>query len=281
MNTIPVCRLIFLVGLWLTSIPCAWAEAAKNLPPQVFVIVHGAWGGGWDWKNVASILAADGHTVYRPTLTGLGERAHLARPDIGLSTHVKDIVNVILYEDLHDVVLVGHSYGGMVITGVLDEIPDRIRHVVYLDAFVPEDGESANDYWRILGRAPLAERNGTVRSGPFTIEVENGFMIFAGADLSRPPPSEVRQSLKTWTEPVSFKNPAARKLPASLVWFIEPGDTRTLVGSPLESLIPRFAARGARNLYLESDHLAERTHPRELAVMLEHIAAGDARSYEQ
>src|ERR1700748_2369717 len=95
-----------------------------------YVIVHGAWGGGWAFKEVDHLLSADGNTVYRPTLTGQGERVHLFTPDLDLNTHITDIVNVILYENLHNIVLVGHSYGGMVITGVADRVPDRIAHIV-------------------------------------------------------------------------------------------------------------------------------------------------------
>src|SRR5450759_1126663 len=108
------------------------------------VLVHGAWGGGWDWKHVDDLLTADGNKVYRPTLAGQGEHSNFASRKIDLDTHIQDIVNVILWEDLHDVVLVGHSYGGMVITGVADRVPDRIKHVVYLDALLPENGESVD-----------------------------------------------------------------------------------------------------------------------------------------
>src|SRR6476659_2841608 len=109
-----------------------------------YVIVHGAWGGGWAFKEVDRLLSADGNKVYRPTLTGQGERVHLANSNVDLSLHIQDIVNVILWENLHDVVLVGHSYGGMVVTGVADRVPDRIGHLVYLDALVPENGQSAD-----------------------------------------------------------------------------------------------------------------------------------------
>src|SRR4051794_40381551 len=91
-----------------------------------FVIVHGAWGGGWGWREVATALRAAGHEVFTPTLTGLGERAHLARPETDLTTHVRDVVGVLECEDLRDVLLVGHSYGGMVITGAADRAPDRL-----------------------------------------------------------------------------------------------------------------------------------------------------------
>src|ERR1700704_6398122 len=122
----------------------ASAQASKSNPVRkpTIVIVHGAWGGSWAWRKVDAMLREKGFNVYRPQLTGLGERVHLSRPDIGLSTHIDDVVNTILFEDLHDIILVGHSYGGMVITGVADRVPDRIRRLVYLDAFVPNDGES-------------------------------------------------------------------------------------------------------------------------------------------
>jgi pimeloyl-ACP methyl ester carboxylesterase len=107
-----------------------------------FVLVHGAWAGGWSWRPNAQGLRKAGHEVYTPTLTGLGERIHLMSPQIDLYTHITDIVNVIKYEELADVVLVGHSYGGMVVTGVADALADKISSLVYLDAFVPENGQS-------------------------------------------------------------------------------------------------------------------------------------------
>jgi pimeloyl-ACP methyl ester carboxylesterase len=110
-----------------------------------FVLVHGAWHGGWSWQPVAARLAAKGHTVYRPTLTGLGDRAHLISRDVDLATHIQDITSMLRFEDLHDVVLVGHSYAGMVITGVAAEVPERIARLVYYDAFVPDDGDCALD----------------------------------------------------------------------------------------------------------------------------------------
>jgi pimeloyl-ACP methyl ester carboxylesterase len=110
--------------------------------PKTFVLVHGAWHGGWCWRRVADRLQAQGHSVYRPTLTGLGERAHLMRADVNLSTHVADIVNVFKYEQLADVVLCGHSYGGLVISGVAEQCAPAIASIVFLDAFVPNNGES-------------------------------------------------------------------------------------------------------------------------------------------
>lgn len=112
---------------------------------QTFVLVHGGRHGGWSWQRVADRLRAQGHTVYTPTLTGLGDRAHLASPEIGLDTHVKDLVSVFEFEDLVDVVLVMHSYGGMVGSGAMEEIGDRVRSVVFLDAVMPRSGESVLD----------------------------------------------------------------------------------------------------------------------------------------
>ena len=107
-----------------------------------YVLVHGAWHGGWCWQRVTPLLRAAGHEVLTPTLTGLGERSHLANSAIDLNTHIQDVVNVLEYEDLRKVILVGHSYGGMVITGVSERVPERLTHLVYLDAFVPRDGQS-------------------------------------------------------------------------------------------------------------------------------------------
>jgi pimeloyl-ACP methyl ester carboxylesterase len=111
-----------------------------------FVLVHGAWHGGWCWKKVVPLLRNAGHEVFTPTLTGLGERAHLLTPAIDLTTHVQDIVGVLEHEDLQGVILVGHSYGGMVIAGVAEQAGARLAHLVYLDAFLPEHNKALRDY---------------------------------------------------------------------------------------------------------------------------------------
>lgn len=109
---------------------------------KTFVLVHGAWHGGWCWRRVADLLEAKGHKVFAPTLTGLGERSHLLRAGINVSTHATDVVNVLKWERLSDVVLCGHSYGGFVISGVAEQAADKIGSIVFLDAFVPENGDS-------------------------------------------------------------------------------------------------------------------------------------------
>ena len=110
-----------------------------------YVLVHGAWHGGWCWRRVAPLLRAAGHEVHTPSLTGLGERSHLLTRETGLTTHVTDLVRLMEVEGLTDVVLVGHSYAGQVVTGVAAERPELLRRVVHLDGFVPEDGEQAID----------------------------------------------------------------------------------------------------------------------------------------
>ncbi len=107
-----------------------------------FVLVHGPSMGGWIFARVARLLRAEGHDVFAPTLTGCGERSHLARGEINFGTHVEDVLNVLRWEDLHDVVLCGHAYGGAVVTGVADHMPGRVRSLVYLDSFIPKDGDT-------------------------------------------------------------------------------------------------------------------------------------------
>ncbi|MGO1077755.1 alpha/beta fold hydrolase [Inquilinus sp. CA228] len=111
-----------------------------------YVLVHGAWHGSWCWKRVRDRLQSAEHRVFTPSLTGLGERSHLLGREVGLDTHVEDLANLLVWEELRDIVLVGHSYGGIVIRQVADRLPDRMRALVYLDAFVPEDGHCLNDY---------------------------------------------------------------------------------------------------------------------------------------
>lgn len=110
-----------------------------------FVLVHGAWGGGWHWRRVADRLRSRSHSVFTPTLSGLGERMHQLHPGVDLSLHIADVLGVIKYESLNDIVLVGHSYGGFVISGAAEVIPDKIRSMVFLDAFVPDDSEALVD----------------------------------------------------------------------------------------------------------------------------------------
>jgi len=128
-----------------------------------YLICHGAWSGGWSWAKIRLRLRAAGHTVFTPTYTGLGDRAHLVHPMVDLETHIQDILAVIEAEDLADFVLVGHSYGGMVATGVADRVPERVRRLIYLDAFVPADGQSLND---LTGRVPTGVERWLIPPNP-------------------------------------------------------------------------------------------------------------------
>jgi pimeloyl-ACP methyl ester carboxylesterase len=117
-------------------------SAQAQASAKTFVLVHGAWHGGWCWRRVSDLLEKRGHKVFAPTMTGLGERSHLLDAKLNLATHIADIVNVIKWEELKDIVLVGHSYGGLIISGVVESVGDKIGSIVFLDAFVPDNGDA-------------------------------------------------------------------------------------------------------------------------------------------
>lgn len=226
--------------------------AAKPAGARTYVIVHGAWGGGWAFRRVEELLRARGHNVYRPTLTGLGERSHLAGPHVGLGTHVEDVVNVLLFEDLRDVVLVGHSYGGVVITGVADRVPERVRSLVFLDALVPNDGESAV--------AAIGPRAAWVKQ----LE-RDGLLVPPWVKADQPPPKDVPHPSKTFTDPVSYKNEAAKRLPATYILTVEAGAT----ADDFDAQAERARARGWTVLRMQADHNPQRTAPEALAELLD------------
>lgn len=140
-----------------------------------FLLVHGGWRGGWIWERCVSLLRADGHRVYAPTLTGLGDRSHLLSSSINLSTHVQDVLNLIKFEQLDDVVLCGHSYAGMVITAVADAIPEKIISLVYLDAFLPGDGDSIASLTgpAVIEIVKSASEHGGLAVSPIPLELFN------------------------------------------------------------------------------------------------------------
>lgn len=251
MNRIHLATVFYFFAVIVTS-PVLAIEPSDN-QTYTYVIVHGSTGGGWDWKVVDDLLSKDNHVVFRPTLTGLGEKVHLANPDISLTTHIDDIVNLILFEDLNEVILVGHSYAGMVITGVMDRIPKRLAKVVFLDAAVPDDGMSASDLWGALSPEII----------------EDGLIYFPWIDTSKPYPRDVPQPLKTWTEPVSFKNPKAMVLPVTYIAFVAPDDIEKR--SNEDPSWKRAKERNWKIQTLNSDHNAQRSHPNELVEMLETI----------
>jgi pimeloyl-ACP methyl ester carboxylesterase len=232
------------------------ADAAK----YTYVIVHGATAGGWEWKRTGQFLSDDGHTAYRVTLTGLGERMHLNSPEIDLKTHVEDVVNLILFEDLHDVVLTGHSYGGMVVTGVMDRVPERIRHVVFLDAAVPDDGMSLFDLF-----------GGTGPQDPSRFK--DGFMQVPWVKADATPPHNVKQSIKCFSQPVSYKNPAALELPVTYIAFV-PKDKSAEERAKTDKSWQRAVARGWTIRTFPGGHVAQQEDPRGVATLMEE-AVGD------
>lgn len=154
-----------------------------------FVVAHGAWSAGWGWKKMHPLMQARGHRLITPTLTGLGERGHLANAEINLDTHIADVLGVLKYEDLNGINLIGHSYGGMVATGVADRARDRIAKLIYIDAFAPDDGDSV--------MAILPEEARTSRKPS-----PDGF-IPAG-----PMPPDTPAQDRAWAEPLRLPQPA-------------------------------------------------------------------------
>ena len=147
-----------------------------------FVLVHGAWHGAWCWRRVARLLAKDGHEVFTPTLTGVGERSHLLNPSINVETHILDVVNEMKWQELNDVVLVGHSYGGMVISGVAEKMEKAIASFVMLDAFMPEDGQGVLDIYPPPMREPVQS---AIRSGATTMPPRSAALFKVNEQGSR------------------------------------------------------------------------------------------------
>jgi pimeloyl-ACP methyl ester carboxylesterase len=181
-----------------------------------FLVAHGAWTAGWGWKKMHPLLRAAGHRLVTPTLTGLGERAHLATPEVGLDTHIEDLLGVLHYEDLRDAILIGHSYGGMVATGVADRARERIAQLVYLDAFVPQDGQSLLDLQSPETRShfrELAKSSGEGwRIPPNPMPADTPADDFAWSN-----PRRVPQPLKCFAQELTLHN-GPLTLPRSYIW---------------------------------------------------------------
>ena len=218
---------------------------------STIVIVHGMWSGGWYFQPTARLLRAAGHEVYTPTLTGIGERVHLGRAEVDLETHVQDIVNVLEYEDLHDVVLAGFSYGGAVVTVVADRVPERISQLVYLDAWVPRDGEAVADLIPEMA-ARMAEQ---------ARDTGDGWKILRDPPEARKTP----HPLRSITQPARLSGGGAPELPRSYVHF----SGNTFYHAPVMARMAAEArAAGWRVRELEADHIAPETHPTELAAVI-------------
>lgn len=192
-----------------------------------FVLVHGAWHGAWCWKRVVQPLWAAGHRAFAVTLTGSGERAHLLAPTISLQTHVTDVASVIEAEELHDAILVGHSYAGMVITGVADRLAERLKHLVYLDAVVPHPGESwssgHSDETRAQRRKAIAE------TGTIPAPDPAGFGL-AGADRAWVARRQTPHPGSVYNEALQFDAGRLAALPKTFIDCTEPA-LATIAGS--------------------------------------------------
>jgi len=231
-----------------------------------FLVAHGAWSAGWAWKKMHPLLEAAGHRLITPTCTGLGEREHLANPSIDLETHILDVLGVIKFEQLQGFTLIGHSYGGMVATGVADRVPDRIRKLVYLDAFVPRDGQALVD---LLSPGTRDGMRASAKAG-------DGWRVPAN-----PPPPDTSaedmkwiqalrmpQPLKTFESPVRLRN-GDTKIPRAYIYC-----KRT---NPEDTFRP-FAERARKERWdyreLDASHSPHVTAPEALAALLQSVAAG-------
>lgn len=253
-------RDLFLGPAALAVGPAARAVAGAGEASRTYVMVHNGFAGGWIWAEVAGRLRAGGHLVHTPTLTGLGERAHLAHPDVDLATHVQDIVGVIDCEGLSGVTLVASSSGAVVAAGVAERVPERISRLVYIDTMEPADGQSWMDLMGPEVSAPLllaAERFGDGWRVPRT-------------DVA--PPRWVPHPLKTVKDPLVVSNPAAARLPRSLIlatnrpagWFFGLGDV-------IDAFSLRARDRGFDMHEIASDHLPQLSAPNDLVDVLAKI----------
>jgi pimeloyl-ACP methyl ester carboxylesterase len=231
-----------------------------------FVLVHGTGCGGWVWQKLTPLLRERGHEVYTPTLTGVGERAHLLDRGVDLTTHITDVASLMWYEDLSDVVLVGHSYAGMVITGVAAKIPERLKQVVYLDAYLPDEGQNEADLWPAAMRAEILED------------------VAAGRGVRQPP----SLSILGITDPELEEWVMARLTPHPLATYNQPapeGNAKSAAlrhvyihctAGPTTPFFATFAAKAKAGGWevhqLASGHMVMLTMPKELAEILNKVA---------
>ena len=229
-----------------------------------YVLVPTACNGGWYMKGLVRPLEAAGHEVYRTTLTGVGERSHLLSRDIGLETHITDVVNVLEYEDLRDVVLVGHSYGGVVARGVAERVPERIGQVVLIDSPVMRDGESVLN---VLGPRMREYLDMLTRT------VGDGWQIPAGP-VGTPNSLRTPHPTKTYADPIRIGNPRAAALPHTYICCTLDKDPDQSYGEALAISRERAVRSGWRYIEIEATHGVCRTHPQELAALL--LAAAES-----
>jgi pimeloyl-ACP methyl ester carboxylesterase len=227
-----------------------------------FVVAHGAWSAGWVWKKMHPLMRAKGHELITPTYTGLGERVHLATSLIGLETHIQDMLMVLQMEDVRDAILIGHSYGGMVATGVADVAADRISKLVYLDAFVPTHGKS------VLDMVSPEERERRLAG------VVDGWKL-----PPSPPPPDMSPRDIDWITPRRVHQPLACFQEPLLLENGEPTMPRTYIyaqrhnpGDPFRQFLERAKKEGWPTFEMDVSHSPHVTAPEALAEVLDTIA---------
>jgi pimeloyl-ACP methyl ester carboxylesterase len=229
---------------------------------STFLIAHGSWSAGWVWKKMRPLMAEAGHTIWTPTYTGIGERAHLAHKDIDLDTHIEDVLHFLFYEDLRDVILVGHSYGGMVATGVADRARDRIKHLVYLDAYVPEEGKSSHDY-------STAERREHQRKNAV-----DGWKVMPGGKPADTPPEDAAwidqrrtpQPIQTYEQKFHYHN-GPLTLPRTFIYA-----KRHNPGDPFRPFMEKARRDGWKVYEMDASHSPHVTAPKALMGILDEVA---------
>jgi pimeloyl-ACP methyl ester carboxylesterase len=231
-----------------------------------FVVCHGAWSAGWAWKKVRPMLRAAGHDVFTPTYTGLGERAHHVSRSTDLETHIADVIAVLECEDLRNVVLLGHSYGGMVATGVADRAADRIAKLIYLDAFVPDDGQALFDMLPPEERARRQQAAGAEGDG-WLLPPNPPPADTSPADVAWITPRRRWQPIATFNQPLALRN-GPTGLPRTYIYCtrLGPGDT-------FGQFARRFRADPAWSFHeIDASHSPNVTAPEALSRLLDRIA---------
>lgn len=257
---------LVLFGFLISVITLSKLNAQPIVKHPVFVLVPGAWHGGWAWHKVSAGLRAKGEVVYTPTLSGLGEHKNTVNNQIDLDTHIADLVNLIEMEDLHDVILVGHSYAGAVIAGVADRIPERLNKLVFLDAMIVENGQSAltiqpKEVQEALYK--VAKKNGgsSVPSWP-----ADAFGVTDREDAKWVNARLTAQPFKTFTQPLTLKHPFGNNLP--LIYIA--------CTNPMLPIVKEISARIEKDknwkyYTLNTGHDAMVTQPKEVITLLELI----------
>jgi pimeloyl-ACP methyl ester carboxylesterase len=246
-----------------------WPGSARaQAAPKTFVLAHGSWHGGWCWKRVADRLRARGHAVYTPSYTGMGDRAHLLSKDITISTFAQDLFQVIESEELTSVVLVGHSFGGVPISGVADRIPDKLAHLVYLDSVLVESTRSAFSYYppgEVEARIKAAEKttNGVAVPVPQQLPAVWGLGKEGDPDYDWVRRRLSPHPLQTYTTALTFRAPIGNNVPRTYVHCTQPShpvleDSRRLVRS----------WTGWKWVDLPAPHDAMITHPEAVVALL-------------